>query len=172
MTWPLQEDFDDQRLDEPRPTAYPASNSRTPDDAAPLGRIPRNSSGRLRRQPLLRDSIRDWNRSWDVALGHDHNPGEETFVDGAPAPTRMHERRLARIWRTGSTAMCAPSSFSSASPNCSYRTNPRTGIAQALPAGCGLSCSPYRNTLESRKIFDGPSGDPPPYVTNVQSPEP
>src|SRR5471032_501277 len=48
----------------------------------------------------------------------------------APAPTPLHERRPARIWRIGSTAMCAPLSFSRASPNCSCRTT-RTGVTRA-----------------------------------------
>ena len=135
-----------------------AQTSPAPDAAVALGRISGNSTGRLRLQPLLRTVPTVEAANQDVVLRQEHRAGEKMFVDWAGATIPIYDpqsgrsdagldlrrrarrqhlhlcasHRRARIWRTGSTATCAPSSSSAASPSWSFRiTRAPASIAPA-----------------------------------------
>lgn len=115
VTWPLPDDVDDRQLDE---LLFPTRPLRTP-----LQPRPGLDFAQLHTQlqthkhltlQLLWEEYREtqpdgygysrfcelyqrWNRSRDVVLRHDHNPGEKTFVDWAGDTVPVYDRESGEV---------------------------------------------------------------------------
>ena len=115
VTWPLPDDFDDRRLNE---LLFPTRPLCTPSEPRPGLDFAQLHTQLLTHKhltlQLLWEEYREthpdgygysrfcelyqrWNRSRDVVLRHNHNPGEKTFVDWAGDTVPVYDRESGEV---------------------------------------------------------------------------
>jgi transposase len=167
LTWPLPDEFDDQRLNEllfPTRPLYPPSTPRPGLDFADVHRqLQKNRHVTLQllweeyretqpggyRYSRFCELYRRWSRNQDVVLRQDHKAGEKMFVDWAGPTVAIHDHKTGDV---------APASLFVAVLGASTYTFARAALGQHLAnwIGCHIRAFDFFHGVPRLIVPDNP----------------
>jgi transposase len=167
LTWPLPDEYDDQRLNEllfPTSPIYPPSTPRPGLDFADVHRqLQKNRHVTLQllweeyretqpggyRYSRFCELYRRWSRNQDVVLRQDHKAGEKMFVDWAGPTVAIHDNK---------TGEMAPASLFVAVLGASTYTFARAALGQHLAnwIGCHVRAFDFFRGVPKLIVPDNP----------------